>query len=63
VLKPSLSRYSFLLADLEAVGLDLLVSQEVERDSSRSLREGVKQVCSVRAKTCHCQLVALCAVG
>jgi hypothetical protein len=46
--------FSFLLTDLGTVGLGLLVEEEVECDSSQVSGEGLKQVCPVPAKTCHC---------
>jgi hypothetical protein len=42
VLTPSLSRFSFLLIDLGTVGLDLLMDEEVECDSSLVSGGGVE---------------------
>jgi hypothetical protein len=45
--------FPFFEADLGTVDLSLLV-EEVECDSFLVPGKGVKQVCSVPAKTCHC---------
>jgi hypothetical protein len=64
LLKPSLSRFSFLLVDLGKVGRDLLVVEEFKCDSSPVAVEGCDAGMFFAGEDMPLsQLVALIAVG